>query len=86
VDVEFKDIVKDPPSRAFLEKHVVGNRFLEFVSTRSPVWKDRPLPASKTQAIDLMLEQPSLIKRPILVKGSRVIFGFDKEQYRNISR
>jgi arsenate reductase-like glutaredoxin family protein len=54
------------------------------VSTRSPVWKERPLPTSKKQAIDLMLEQPNLIKRPILITGSRVIFGFDKEQYRHL--
>lgn len=28
-----------------------------------------------------MMKQPNLIKRPILVKGSQVIFGFDKERY-----
>jgi len=28
-----------------------------------------------------MTAQPNLIKRPILVKGSKVIFGFDKEKY-----
>ena len=28
-----------------------------------------------------MMAQPNLIKRPILVKGSKVIFGFDKEKY-----
>ena len=55
--------------------------FLRFVSTRSPVFKTRPLPASKNQAIDLMMEQPNLIKRPILVRGATVTFGFDKEAY-----
>ena len=29
-----------------------------------------------------MMAQPNLIKRPILVRGSKVVFGFDKEQYR----
>ena len=56
------------------------------MSRRSPVWKERPLPATKRQAIDLMLEQPNLIKRPILVAGSRVIFGFDKAQYEALKR
>ena len=28
-----------------------------------------------------MMEQPNLIKRPILVRGSKVVFGFDKEAY-----
>jgi arsenate reductase-like glutaredoxin family protein len=45
------------------------------------VFKARPLPKSKKEAIDLMMAQPNLIKRPILVRGSNVIFGFDKEQY-----
>ena len=27
-----------------------------------------------------MMEQPNLIRRPILVRGARVIFGFDKER------
>jgi arsenate reductase-like glutaredoxin family protein len=81
VDVEERDINQDPPSRAFLEKHIEADRFLDFVSTRSPVFKQRPLPQSKKEAIDLRMEQPNLIRRPILVRGSKVIFGFDKDAY-----
>lgn len=51
------------------------------MSTRSPVFKQRPLPRSKKEAIDLMMEQPNLIKRPILVRGSKVLFGFQKDLY-----
>lgn len=43
------------------------------------MFKEQPLPRSKREAIDLMMQQPNLIRRPILVKGSRVIFGFDKD-------
>ena len=50
------DINKHPPSREFLEKHIDAERFLDFVSTRSPVFKERPLPRSKKEAIDLMLK------------------------------
>jgi arsenate reductase-like glutaredoxin family protein len=81
VDVSELDINKEPPSREWLEKHIDKEHFLDYVSTRSPVWKERPLPKSKKEAIDLMMENPNLIRRPILIKGSRVIFGFDKEAY-----
>jgi arsenate reductase-like glutaredoxin family protein len=81
VDVHEIDINKEPPSRDFLEKHVDAARFLDFVSTRSPVFKERPLPASKREAIDLMMTNANLIRRPIVVKGSKVIFGFNKDQY-----
>jgi arsenate reductase-like glutaredoxin family protein len=56
-------------------------RFLDFVSRRSPVFKSRPLPRSKKDAIDLMLKQPNLIRRPILVRGARAVFGFDRDRY-----
>jgi arsenate reductase-like glutaredoxin family protein len=46
------------------------------------VFKERPLPRSKKEAIDLMMENPNLIRRPIVIKGSKVIFGFDKERYK----
>jgi arsenate reductase-like glutaredoxin family protein len=81
VEVQERDINRDPPDRAFLERHIDAERFLDFVSTRSPVFKQRPLPASKKEAIDLMMEQPNLIKRPILVRGTKAVFGFNKEKY-----
>jgi arsenate reductase-like glutaredoxin family protein len=81
VDVEQIDINKEPPSREFLEKHIDAERFLDFVSTRSPVFKEQPLPTSKKEAIDLMMKNPNLIRRPIIVKGSKIIFGFDKDRY-----
>ena len=81
MEVQQLDINKEPPSREFLEKHIDPDRFLDFLSTRSPVFKDRPLPKSKKEAIALMMENPNLIRRPIMVKGSKVIFGFDKDAY-----
>jgi len=45
------------------------------------VFKQRPLPRSKKEAIDLMMEQPNLIRRPVLIRGSRVTFGFDRTAY-----
>lgn len=81
IEVEERDINRDPPDRAFLERHIEAGRFLDFVSTRSPVFKTRPLPKSKKEAIDLMMEQPNLIRRPILVRGSKAVFGFDKDRY-----
>lgn len=54
------------------------------MSRRSPVFRSRALPRSKREAIDLMLEQPNLIRRPVLVAGRRAIFGFDKAAYETL--
>lgn len=86
VELEVVEITPSTPSRAFLEHHIDEQHFLSFVSTRSPVFKERPLPASKAEAIELMLQNPNLIKRPVLVTGNEVIFGFDKKAYATVSR
>lgn len=62
------------------------DRFLDFLSRRSPVFKKRPLPKTRREAIDLMMEHPNLIKRPIVVKGRRVVFGFDREALKRLRR
>jgi arsenate reductase-like glutaredoxin family protein len=54
------------------------------VSTRSPVFKERPLPKSKKEAIAMMMDNPNLIRRPILIRGSKVTFGFDKDEYEKL--
>jgi arsenate reductase-like glutaredoxin family protein len=86
VEVSEIDINKAPPTREFLEQHVDPDRFLDFVSTRSPIFKERGLPRSKKEAIDLMMKNPNLIRRPILVipdrsGRSKVLFGLDRDQY-----
>lgn len=54
------------------------------MSTRSPVFKERPLPKSKKEAIAMMMENPNLIRRPILIQGAKVTFGFDKAVYEKL--
>ncbi len=75
-----RDLTKTPPPREFLEQHVDEEHFLDFLSRRCPVFKKRPLPRTRREAIELMMQQPNLIKRPIVVKGRRVVFGFDKDR------
>jgi arsenate reductase len=47
----------------------------------------RALPEAKKQNLDakkataLMLEQPSMIKRPVLVRGKTLLVGFSPEKY-----
>jgi arsenate reductase-like glutaredoxin family protein len=48
------------------------------------VFKTRRLPRTKKEAIDMMMEQPNLIRRPIVVRGNKVIFGFDKDKYQKL--
>lgn len=39
-------------------------------------------PPTRAEALKLMSEHPNLIKRPILIKGSEIILGWDEEKYK----
>ena len=39
---------------------------------------------TQAKAIALMLEQPSVIKRPVLEAGGRLLVGFKPEQYESV--
>lgn len=51
------------------------------LSKRSPAAKElRDRKLSKKEAVDLMLADPNLIRRP-LVLGKKAVFGYDAEAY-----
>ncbi len=53
-------------------------------SWRSPSakpYRDGRGELSDDELIDLMLGEPRLIRRPILITGKKVLFGFDAEEY-----
>jgi arsenate reductase len=81
----FHDYKIEAPSRALLERwcSVLG---WEVVLNRAGT-TFRALPDQAKQGLDaptaigLMLEQPSMIKRPIIVSGARVMAGFKPAAY-----
>ena len=78
------DLAKDPPSRELLERLLAQGSLEEFLNTRSPAYKARGLDVttlSIAEAIDLMLEEPNLIRRPLLLRGDTAVFGYKPERY-----
>ena len=78
------DLAKEPPSRALLERLIDERRLEDFVNRRSPAYKARGLDVAtmtKKQAIDLMMEDVNLIRRPIVLRGRKAVFGFKPEEY-----
>ena len=44
-------------------------------------YKERRDSLTDDELIDLMLEEPRLIRRPILIIGDKVLFGFRAKEY-----
>lgn len=72
-------------SPAELEKLIGKRDYRDFLNSRTELYRERGMkenPPPRDEAIRLMSENPNLIRRPLLVKGGKVLFGFDEEQYR----
>ena len=84
MDLVKHDLAKEPPSRALLEELIDERHLADFVNTRSLAYKARGLDVTKMtkkQAIDLMMEDINLMKRPLVLRGKRAVFGFKPEEY-----
>jgi len=85
-DVAFEvvDIINAPPDRALLEAFIDENDVKSYLNSRSAIYRDRKLGKNlptKAEAIELMLEDSNLIKRPFIVRGQEASFGFKEAEF-----
>lgn len=81
------NLAKDRPSRELLSRLIDEHGVDAVLSTRSPAYKARNLGArklSKSEAIELMLEDPNLMRRPLVLKGKKAIFGYAPQEYETL--
>ena len=67
-------------SVAELDKLIGKRDYREFLNTRNELYRERGMkenPPPREEALQLMAENPNLIRRPIVVKGSQMFFGLD---------
>ena len=89
VDFEAVDYYTDPIPRAKL-RHLLAKMGMspaELLRTKEPRYKELRLDErqlSDDELIDLMVENPDLIQRPIVEKGSRAILARPAERLREI--
>jgi arsenate reductase-like glutaredoxin family protein len=87
VEHEVRWYDKEPFTQAEL-KRLIGKRLVDlFLNPRSTPYRKLGLAdqkVTKTRFISLMLDDPNLLKRPLLVRGTRYIFGLDRETYRSL--
>jgi arsenate reductase (glutaredoxin) len=69
-------------SIAELDKLIGTRDYRQFLNSRNELYRERGMaqnPPPREEALRLMSAHPNLIKRPIVVKGNRIILGYDAE-------
>jgi arsenate reductase-like glutaredoxin family protein len=84
-ELEYRDLNKERLSEAELEELIGGRDYKEFLNTRNELYRSRKMkerPPSRAEAIKLMAKKPNLIRRPVVLRGSQIMLGFDEETYK----
>jgi arsenate reductase/regulatory protein spx len=87
VELESRDLDKERMSEAELEELIGDRDYKDFLNTRNELYRKRNMkehPPSRAEAIKLMAKEPNLIRRPVALRGSQMVLGFDEEQYRKL--
>ncbi|MCS2610797.1 Spx/MgsR family RNA polymerase-binding regulatory protein [Halomonas dongshanensis] len=83
------DLRKDGLSAGLLESFLERMPLKEAINKRSKTWRDLPaeqkedLDANSTRA--LLLEHPTLLKRPLLDTGAALVVGYREGDYDNVA-
>lgn len=81
---EFIDFRKSEPTQEQIAGWVSTLSIDRVLNKRGTTWRKlsdaEKLQTDTTELINLMVQQPSLIKRPIIETGSELLVGFDEAQ------
>ena len=80
--LQYRDLWEDPLSATELEKLIGSRDHTDFLNTHSEVYREEKLaesPPTRREAIRMMVKEPRLIRRPVIVAGGRVVLGFDEK-------
>jgi arsenate reductase (glutaredoxin) len=83
IDFEEREYGKHPLSEKEL-REIIGDDPIEpFLNTRTPLYRERNMkqkPPSRDEAIKLMLKDPNLLRRPVIIKGKNKLMGFNQAE------
>ena len=86
-EIESRDLDKTPLSVDEIEALIGERDYKLFLNARNELYRDKKMaeePPSRDEAIALMSKHPNLMTRPILLRGGKILLGFDEDAYRKL--
>lgn len=86
-ELESRDLSTERLTEAELEALIGPRDYKEFLNPRNELYRTQNMhehPPLRADAIRLMAQEPNLIRRPIVIRGSQMVLGFDEEAYKKL--
>lgn len=89
MELELRDLDKDRLSAEELDVLIGDRDYKLFLNSRNELFRKRKMkshPPSRSEAIKLMAKEPNLIRRPVVIRGNKIVLGYDEEALKKIGR
>lgn len=83
IPFEEREYGKNPLSEKELRELVAGEPVENILNPRNALYRERKMkqkPPSRDEALQLILKEPNLLRRPVIVKGNKKILGFSENE------
>jgi Spx/MgsR family transcriptional regulator len=88
VELDLRDLGKDRLSVAELDALIGKRDHRTFLNTRNEIYRSRNMkenPPSRDEALQLMADEPNLIRRPVVLRGANIVLGYDEKALKRIA-
>ncbi len=69
---------------------MIGDRdYRMFLNPRNELYRQKQMglqPPTRAEALRWMAAEPNLIRRPVVIRGGRIVLGFDPEELEKLVR
>jgi Spx/MgsR family transcriptional regulator len=89
VELDLRDLGKDRLSVEELDQLIGKRDHRTFLNTRNELFRTKKMkdnPPSRKEALKLMAAEPNLIRRPVVLRGSDIVLGYDEEALKRIAK
>lgn len=79
--MEFRDLAKERLTVDELDRLIGDRDYRGFLNSRNELYRERNMkehPPSRAEALKLMVAEPNLIRRPVVIAGKQIILGYDE--------
>jgi arsenate reductase len=88
-DFTSRDLDKQRLSESELDQLIGHRDYQQFLNARNELYRKGEMakhPPTRAEALKLLASEPNLIRRPLLIRGSQLLLGFDEAAYRKLAK
>ncbi len=87
-ELDSRDLGKERLSAEEIDTLIGDRDYKPFLNTRNELYRSKKMAKnlpSRAEAIRLMAGEPNLIRRPVVIRGKRIVLGYDEKALKEIA-